>query len=53
MGTLPLSFAGSDDTWTAVAILAGGVTVLGALALSRPVDRVLTRIIRRALGALD
>jgi Trk K+ transport system NAD-binding subunit len=33
-----------------VAVLAGGVVVLGALALSRPVDRVLTRVIRRALA---
>jgi hypothetical protein len=49
VGTLLLSFSGSDDTWTAVAILCGGVVVLGALALSRPVDRMLTRVIRRVL----
>ena len=50
VGTLLLSFDSSDDTWTTVAVLVGGMVVLGALALSRPVDRVLTRVIRRALG---
>jgi hypothetical protein len=50
VGTLLLSFTGSDETWLTVAILAGGAVVLGALALSKPVDRVLTRVIRRALG---
>jgi hypothetical protein len=50
VGTLLLSFDSSDDTWTTVAVLAGGILVLGALALSRPVDRVLTRVIRRALA---
>jgi hypothetical protein len=49
VGTLLLSFDSSDDTWTTVAVLVGGMVVLGALALSRPVDRVLTRLIRRAL----
>ena len=49
VGTLLLSFDSSDDTWTTVAVLAGGMVLLGALALSRPVDRVLTRLIRRAL----
>lgn len=49
VGTLLISFAGPSDTLTAVLILAGGVVVLGILAFSRPVDRVLTRVIRRSL----
>ena len=48
-GTLLISFAGHGDTWTALAILLVGVLVLGGLAMSKPVDRVLTRLIRRAL----
>jgi hypothetical protein len=49
VGTLLISFTGPSDTLTAVAILVVGVAVLGFLAFSRPVDRVLTRLIRRSL----
>ena len=49
-GTLLISFAGRGERLTEVAVLAGGVIVLGALAMSKPVDRVLTRLIRRALA---
>ena len=49
VGTLLISFAGHGDTLTAVGILAAGVVVLGALSMSRPVDRMLTRLIRDAL----
>jgi len=49
VGTLLISFTGPSDTLTAVLILLGGILVLGFLAFSKPVDRVLTRIIRRAL----
>ena len=48
-GTLLISFAGGQDQLESVAVLLAGVVVLGALAMSRPVDRVLTRVIRRAL----
>jgi hypothetical protein len=48
-GTLLISFAGGQDKLRGVVVLAAGVVVLGALAMSRPVDRVLTRGIRRAL----
>jgi uncharacterized transporter YbjL len=48
-GTLLISFAGPSDTWTAVAVLLGGMALLTVLALSQPVDRVLTRLIRAAL----
>src|SRR3954468_23096849 len=41
MGTLLISFAGRGDTLTALAILVGGVVVLGGLSLSQPVDRFL------------
>jgi hypothetical protein len=49
VGTLLISFTGPSDTLTAVLILVGGVFLLGFLAFSKPVDRVLTRVIRRAL----
>jgi hypothetical protein len=49
VGTLLISFAGPSDTLTAVAILAVGILVLGFLAFSHPVDRMLTRVIRRSL----
>ncbi len=49
-GTLLISFAGGRDQLKSVAVLLVGVIVLGALAMSRPVDRVLTRVIRRALA---
>jgi TrkA family protein len=48
-GTLLISFAGGQDKLRGVAVLAAGVVAIGALAMSRPVDRVLTRVIRRAL----
>ena len=48
-GTLLISFAGGHDRLRGVLVLAAGVVVLGALAMSRPVDRLLTRVIRRAL----
>ena len=48
-GTLLISFAGGQDKLRGVVVLAAGVVVLGAFAMSRPVDRVLTRVIRRAL----
>ena len=49
-GTLLISFAGGEDKLRGVLVLAAGVVVLGALAMSRPVDRMLTRVIRGALG---
>ena len=49
-GTLLISFAGGEDKLRGVLVLAAGVIVLGALAMSRPVDRMLTRVIRGALG---
>jgi hypothetical protein len=48
-GTLLISFAGGRDQLQSVAVLLAGVVVLGALAMSRPVDRALTHAIRRAL----
>ena len=50
-GTLLISFAGGKDQLQSVTVLVAGVVVLGALAMSRPVDRALTRVIRGALGA--
>src|SRR5690242_20805796 len=52
LGTLLISFAGDRDSFPAksVAILVAGVAVLGALSVSRPVDRLLTRVIRRSLA---
>ena len=49
MGTLLISFAGGGDHLTAVLVLAAGIALLVVLAASQPVDRALTRIIRRAL----
>lgn len=48
-GTLLISFAGGHDRLRGVVVLIAGVIALGALAMSRPVDRMLTRVIRRAL----
>lgn len=48
-GTLLISFAGGHDRLRGVVVLVAGVIALGAIAMSRPVDRVLTRVIRRAL----
>jgi hypothetical protein len=51
LGTLLISFAGDRGfPLESVAILVAGVAVLGALSVSRPVDRLLTRIIRRSLA---
>jgi hypothetical protein len=50
VGTLVISFAGDrHDTLLRVAALAAGVIGLGLVAASAPVDRLLTRVIRRAL----
>jgi hypothetical protein len=49
LGSLVISFGGERDTLAHVGILLGGLVVLALLASSRPVDRVLTRVIRRAL----
>src|SRR5919197_3255988 len=51
VGTLAISFAGDrSDTLLRIVVLAAGVIALGALAASHPVDRLLTRLIRRALA---
>ncbi len=52
LGSLVLGFAGDStgQAWYRVVMLAGGLFVLVGLAKSRLVDRVLTRVIRRALG---
>jgi TrkA family protein len=52
LGTLLISFAGDRGSFPvkSVAILVAGVAVLGALSVSRPVDRLLTRVIRRSLA---
>jgi hypothetical protein len=49
MGTLLISFAGGGDHLTTVIVLVAGIVVLAALAVSRPVDAALTRLIQRAL----
>jgi hypothetical protein len=49
MGTLLISFAGGGDHLTTVIVLVAGVAVLAVLAVSRPVDLALTKLIRRAL----
>ena len=49
LGALVITFGGEHTTIGHVAVLVGGVIVLGVLASSRPVDRVLTRVIRRVL----
>src|SRR5919198_5913481 len=50
MGTLLISFAGGGDRLTTVIVLVAGIAVLAVLAMSRPVDVALTRLIRRALA---
>jgi TrkA-C domain len=51
LGTLVISFgSGGGNTLARIALLLAGLLVLGALAASRPVDRMLTRLIRRALS---
>jgi 4-amino-4-deoxy-L-arabinose transferase-like glycosyltransferase len=51
LGTLIISFGGhNQDTLLRVVALAGALLVLSLVAASRPVDRILTRLIRRALG---
>jgi hypothetical protein len=49
LGSLVISFGGERDTLAHVAVLLAGLVVLAVLASSRPVDRVLTRVIRRVL----
>jgi hypothetical protein len=49
MGTLLISFAGGGDHLTTIIVLLAGIVVLAALAVSRPVDAALTRLIRGAL----
>jgi TrkA-C domain len=51
LGTLLISFrADTSDTLVRVVVLVAGLLVLTLLAASRPVDRMLTRLIRRILG---
>jgi hypothetical protein len=50
LGSLVISFGGERDTLGHVGILLAGLVVVALLATSRPVDRVLTRVIRRLLG---
>jgi K+/H+ antiporter YhaU regulatory subunit KhtT len=51
LGSLVISFGGeSRDTLKRAAVLLAGLVVLGVIAASRPVDRALTRMIRRALS---
>jgi hypothetical protein len=51
LGTLLITFAGDRGVPLGrIAILIAGVAVLGALSVSRPVDRLLNRVIRRSLG---
>jgi hypothetical protein len=51
LGTLLISFrANTDDTLVRVVVLLAGLLLLALLGASRPVDRMLTRLIRRALG---
>jgi hypothetical protein len=50
LGSLVISFGGERDTLGHVGILLAGLVVVALLATSRPVDRVLTRVIRRVLG---
>lgn len=50
LGTLIISFGGHDDnTLLRAVVLAAGLLLIALFARSRPVDRVLTRLIRRAL----
>jgi hypothetical protein len=51
LGTLVISFGGGQsDTLLRIGLLLAGLVVLGLIASSRPVDRALTRVIRRALA---
>jgi TrkA-C domain len=51
LGTLVISFSGQDENrLLRAAVLAAGLVLLALLGASRPVDRMLTRLIRRALG---
>jgi TrkA-C domain len=51
LGTLLISFrADTSDTLVRVVVLVAGLLLLTLLGVSRPVDRVLTRVIRRFLG---
>jgi K+/H+ antiporter YhaU regulatory subunit KhtT len=51
LGTLLISFrANTSDTLVRVVVLVAGLLLISLLAASRPVDRVLTRAIRRLLG---
>ena len=51
LGTLLISFrSDTNDTLVRVVVLLAGLLLLALLAASRPVDRMLTRLIRRALG---
>jgi hypothetical protein len=51
LGTLIISFGGQrNDVLIRAVVLAAGLLLLALLAASRPVDRLLTRVIRRALG---
>jgi len=51
LGTLIISFGGhSHDTLLRAVVLGAGLLLLALFAASRPVDRVLTRVIRRGLG---
>src|SRR5689334_5533748 len=49
MGTLLISFTGGGSHLTTVVVLLAGLAVLALLAVSRPVDAALTRLIHRAL----
>jgi K+/H+ antiporter YhaU regulatory subunit KhtT len=49
LGALVITFGGERTTLGHLAVLLGGLVVLAVLATSRPVDRVLTRVIRRVL----
>src|SRR5919199_4601943 len=51
LGTLLISFrADTNDTLVRVVALVAGLLLLALLGASRPVDRMLTRVIRRVLG---
>jgi K+/H+ antiporter YhaU regulatory subunit KhtT len=49
LGSLVITFGGERTTLGHVAVLLGGLLAIAVLASSRPVDRVLTRVIRRLL----
>ena len=50
LGSLVITFGGERTTLGHVAILLAGLVVIALLATSRPVDRVLTHLIRRVLS---